>query len=136
MAGDCPRPFGGQAHTKTDKLKKVVREWAAEQEARFSAGETRNPRAGEITVTIWRDRWTAGRVIDTPTTKKNDSLWRTHVGPKWGAWPMASIQREQAWVGELMRADVVGTRASRSSESTTTRCRSCRRPRSTTSFTR
>ncbi|GAB3693394.1 tyrosine-type recombinase/integrase [Nocardiopsis oceani] len=98
------RDPSGARHTHTDKLKKVVKEWAAEQEAKFSAGETRSPRAGEITVTAWRERWTAGRVIDTPTTKKNDSLWRTHVGPKWGAWPMGSIQREQAqaWVGELM----------------------------------
>ncbi|MFE3461325.1 tyrosine-type recombinase/integrase [Nocardiopsis aegyptia] len=98
------RDPSGKRHTHSDKLKSVVKAWASDQEAKFAAGDTRSPRAGEIRVGAWRGRWTTGRVVDGPTEKKNDSLWRTHCGPRWADWPMAAITREdaQAWVGQLM----------------------------------
>ena len=98
------RDPSGKRHTHTDKLKKTVQVWAVDKESRFAAGDTRSPRSGEIRVGAWRDRWTAGRVVDSPTEKKNESLWRVHAGPRWAGWPMAAITREdaQAWVGDLI----------------------------------
>jgi hypothetical protein len=43
----------GRKHTKTDPLKKVVRTWAAGQEAKFQQGDVRDPRAGDIRVGDW-----------------------------------------------------------------------------------
>ena len=35
----------GKRHTKTDKLKSVVKQWATEQEAAIARGEFRDPAA-------------------------------------------------------------------------------------------
>lgn len=96
-------PDGGR-FTFTDNLKKVVKGWAAEQEARFNRGDVRDPRAGEIRIGEWHQRRTDARVLETPTTKKNASLWRTHCEPKWAKWPMNAVTRieAQAWVNDLL----------------------------------
>ena len=46
----------GKRHTKTDKLKSVVKQWAAEQEAAIARGEFRDPRLGDIKVGDWYRR--------------------------------------------------------------------------------
>ena len=38
----------GRKHTKTDPLKKVVKDWAAEEETKIAQGRWRDPRAGRI----------------------------------------------------------------------------------------
>lgn len=98
------RDPSGKRHTKTDPLRKIVKTWAAELETKFAQGDVRDPRAGDLRIGAWKDRWTAGRVVDTPTERKNESLWRTHCAPRWADWPMAAVTREhaQAWVGDLM----------------------------------
>lgn len=92
-----------QRITKTHRLRSVVDKWGKEQEVKFAAGDMRDPRAGEIRAREWHARRVAARVIDTPTAKKNASLWRTHCEPKWGSWPMQSITRMEAqqWVNDL-----------------------------------
>jgi integrase len=89
--------------TKTNRLKTVVEKWAKQTEAKFEQGDIRDPKSGKIKVADWHTRWAGGRVIETPTRAKNDSLWRTHCLPRWGDWPMQAIQRvdAQAWVGDL-----------------------------------
>lgn len=93
----------GKRTTKTHKLKSTVKKWATDLEAKYAAGDLRDPRAGEITAGEWHQRRVGARVIDTPTAKKNASLWRTHCEPKWGSWPMQSITRMEAqqWVNDL-----------------------------------
>jgi len=94
----------GKRRSKTDKLKSIVKTWANDQEARFSSGDHRDPRAGEIKVADWHERRTSARVLETPTGKKNASLWRTHCAGKWGGWPLNAITRTEAqeWVNELI----------------------------------
>jgi hypothetical protein len=93
----------GKRTTKTSKLRSVVQAWAKATEAKFEAGDVRDPKAGKIKVSDWRERWFKGRVIEAPTKAKQESLWRTHCQPKWGDWPMQAVQRvdAQAWVGDL-----------------------------------
>jgi integrase len=93
----------GRRHTHTDKLKSVVRQWAVDQENRFSKGDRRDPRSGEIKVGEWHARRNAARGIEAPTEAKNASLWSTHCDPAWAAWPMAAVTRmeAQAWVNRL-----------------------------------
>lgn len=94
----------GKRITETDKLKTVVKDWATEQEARFRRGDHRDPRAGQVRVRDWHERRAGARVLDTPTGKKNASLWRTHCEDRWGDWPLESITRmdAQEWVNELI----------------------------------
>jgi len=93
----------GRKHTHTDKLKSVVRAWAGEQEARFSQGEIRDPRAGDVRVGDWYARYAAASGVEKITATKNRSLWETHCAPKWATWRMSAITRMEAqgWVGEL-----------------------------------
>jgi integrase len=100
----------GKRHTKTDKLKSVVREWARAQEALIARGDFRDPRLGEIRAGDWHARVARARGIDGITKAKNASLWRTHCEPEWGGWQMAAVTRLEAqeWVERLK-----GTRRAR-----------------------
>lgn len=94
----------GKRHTHTDKLKRVVKAWAEDQETKFRRGDLRDPRAGRIKIGEWHERRASARVLDTPTGKKNASLWRVHCAPKWADWPMDAVTNVEAqeWVHELM----------------------------------
>lgn len=93
----------GRKHTSTDKLKSVVKTWAAEQESRFRQGDVRDPRAGEIRVGDWHARYAAASGVEVITAAKNASLWETHCKPKWATWRMGAVTRMEAmgWVAEL-----------------------------------
>lgn len=93
----------GKRHTETDKLKSVVKHWAAQQEAAIAQGQFRDPRLGDIKVSGWHDRVYRARCIEGITKSKNLSLWRTHCEPEWGAWQMGAITRMEAqeWVDRL-----------------------------------
>jgi integrase len=95
----------GKRHTKTDKLKSVVKQWATEQEAAIARGEFRDPRLGDIRVGDWYRRVTAARAIDPATRAKHASLWATHCETRWAGWPMSAITRMEAqeWVNRLQQ---------------------------------
>lgn len=94
---------GGRKHTRTDPLKSAVKAWALEQEARFRRGDTRDPRAGDISVADWHARVAAARGIEDVTRIKNESLWRVHCEPQWGRWAMGAVTRMEAqgWADRL-----------------------------------
>ena len=93
----------GKRHTKTSKLKGIVKEWARAQEALIARGDFRDPRLGEIRVGDWHARVSAARVIEDVTRAKNASLWRAHCEAEWAGWQMAAVTRmeAQAWVDRL-----------------------------------
>jgi integrase len=93
----------GKRHTKTDKLKSVVKQWGSAQEAALARGDFRDPRAGNTNVGQWYARVSAARVIDPATKAKHESLWRTHCEDQWASWPMSAITRMEAqeWVNRL-----------------------------------
>jgi hypothetical protein len=86
----------GKRHTKTDKLKSVVKHWATEQEAAIARGEFRDPRLGDIKAGEWYRRVAAARATDPATKAKHASLWATHCEPQWARWPMSAITRMEA----------------------------------------
>ena len=100
----------GKRHTKTDKLKSVVKHWAAQQEAAIARGEFCDPHLGDLKVGGWHARVSRARGIEDITKAKNASLWRTHCEPEWGGWQMAAVTRLEAqeWVERLK-----GTRRAR-----------------------
>ena len=93
----------GKRHTKTDKLKAVVKQWATEQEAAIARGDFRDPRLGDINVGDWHRRVAAARTTDPVTKAKHASLWATHCEPQWAGWQMAAITRMEAqeWANRL-----------------------------------
>lgn len=93
----------GKRVTKTDPLKGVVKKWAEDLELRYSRGERRDPRAGEIKVSAWRERVMGARGLEMPTLVKSESIWRTHCEPEWGNWPLNAVTRAeaQAWANRL-----------------------------------
>jgi integrase len=93
----------GKRHTKTDKLKSVVKLWATEQEAAIARGDFRDPRLGDIKVGDWYRRVAAARATDRVTRTKHASLWATHCEPQWTGWQMSAITRMEAqeWVNRL-----------------------------------
>jgi integrase len=86
----------------------VVQEWARDQESALARGSWVDPAAGRVTVKDWHARWEAARVVSTSTTARNESHWRNHVQPEWGAWPLANITGLDvgAWVKRMIRARV------------------------------
>jgi integrase len=93
----------GKKVTKTDPLKSVVRQWATETEASIHRGDYVDPRLGKLTVAKWYAECVKNRAVEVATAKKAQSSWNAHVEPKWGSWPLSSIQYEdcRAWIGEL-----------------------------------
>jgi hypothetical protein len=96
-----PLAFGrdGKRHTATDRLKSVVKQWAAVQEAAIRRGDFRDPRLGDIKVGDWRRRVAAARSTDPATKAKHASLWATHCEPQWADWQMSAITRMEAQSG-------------------------------------
>lgn len=95
-------PSGGR-FSKSDPLKKVVQTWADEQEVKIRRGEWVNPHGGKMTLAAWRDKWLLTRRWEIATREKTESWWRNHISPKFGTWPIVSIQSwdVEAWVTDL-----------------------------------
>jgi integrase len=106
----------GQRYSRSDPLKRVVTEWAAETEAKLRRGEFVDPAGGRLTLAQWRVKWLETRRVETATTDKTESWWRNHIEPKFGSWPLVSIQSwdVEAWVTEL-ESRKVGAETVRSS---------------------
>lgn len=98
----------GRKLTKSDPVKRVVIAWAQEMETAFRVGNAPSERGRRMTLGEWSGRWLAARNVEATTAAKDISQLRTHVLPKWEAWPLGSIGRldVQAWVKDMGRAGV------------------------------
>ncbi|MEV0968470.1 tyrosine-type recombinase/integrase [Microtetraspora glauca] len=98
----------GKRVTKSDKLKKVVQQWATEQEALIAKGHRIDPRAGRVTLAEWHSRWSAARVVEDETRRHDETAWRLHVEPHWREWRLGDIGRidVQSWVRTLQKNGV------------------------------
>ena len=99
------RGADGKKHTKTDPLKKVVKDWAAEEETKVAQGRWRDPRQAKQTFTDWAARWRDVRVVAEDTNRLDASTLRTHVLPQWGSWRLGDIGAldVKAWVARMQR---------------------------------
>jgi integrase len=106
----------GKRTTRTDTLKRVVTDWAREEEARIARGEWRDARAGRINWEEWRDRWLAARVVEDETARRDKGVVANHLNPAWEGWRLPAISRleVQGWV-KRMQAAGVGAHAIRHS---------------------
>ncbi|WP_160006834.1 tyrosine-type recombinase/integrase [Nocardioides sp. AX2bis] len=103
----------GKRYTRTDALKRVVVEWANDLETQIRRGDFVDPNAGRMTLADWWGRWSETRVVQRATASKRESLWRVHVAPAFGTWPLATIQSwdVEAWLADMARRDVGGEAA-------------------------
>ncbi|HET8682054.1 MAG TPA: tyrosine-type recombinase/integrase [Micromonosporaceae bacterium] len=100
------RAPGGQRYTRTDPLRRVVADWARDEENRIARGQWRDPRAGRITVGEWAERWMAARVVEAETRRGDEGAMRMRVVPHWRDWPLASITPldVQSWVRSMQKS--------------------------------
>jgi len=98
----------GNRHTYTHALKSTVRAWASEQESARARGTFRDPRAGNMPLGEWLDRWLAARVVEPATLAGDRSTIHNHLLPAWERWPLAEIapMDVQAWVRRMTEAGV------------------------------
>ncbi len=98
----------GERFSKSDPLKRVVQVWAADQEDKMRRGEFIDPHGGKITLAEWHAKWLETRRVEISTEEKVASLWRNHVEPRFGTWPLASIQPwdVEAWVTSMEKNKV------------------------------
>lgn len=103
----------GKRYTRTDPLKKVVQEWAAELESQLRRGDFIDPNAGKVTLATWWVEWQTTRRVAKATAAKNETHWRVHVEPAFGSWPLASIQSidVEKWVAGMVARKVGGEAA-------------------------
>ncbi|GIH91995.1 tyrosine-type recombinase/integrase [Planobispora siamensis] len=96
---------GGKRYTKTDKLRRIVKNWAEEKEAELRRGEWRDPRIGRTTVEEWHERWWAARVVADTTAERDRKNLDRYVLPYWSKWPLDSITRMEVegWVKRLSK---------------------------------
>lgn len=96
----------GKRYTKTDPLRRVVMDWATGLELDIRRGTFVDPNSGRMTLAEWWVKWSGTRVVERATVEKRASVWRVHVEPEFGSWPLSSIQPwdVEAWVARLERA--------------------------------
>jgi len=99
------RGADGKKHTKTDPLKKVVKDWAAEEETKVAQGRWRDPRQGRQTVGEWCAKWSAARVVEPSTRRGDTSTLKHHILPYWRDWRLFTITAldVQQWVRQLQK---------------------------------
>lgn len=104
----------GRKVTRTHDHRKVVTDWARDEEARIARGEWRDPRLTKVTYDEWRDRWRAARVVEPETARRDTGVLANHLDPQWEGWRLPAISRMevQGWVKQ-MQADGVGPHAIR-----------------------
>lgn len=102
------RAPSGKRHTRTDALKKVVADWARDEEAKLARGLWRDPRAGHITVGGWEQVWFPARVVEDETRRGDRGVLNNHVLPHWRDWPLNAISSldVQQWVRTMQQAGV------------------------------
>jgi integrase len=95
----------GRKTTRTDPLRKVVADWAREEETRLARGVWRDPRAGRTTIEQRWSTWRPARTLAANTLEIYDTAWKLRIRPHLGDWPMGRLTRGdvETWVARLLK---------------------------------
>ncbi len=90
----------GRRITRTDPLKAVVTAWAKETETAAHRGEYTEPTRRALTVGQWQAEWSAGRVVEPETGRRDRSSWENHLQATFADVPLRQLGRAQVatWV--------------------------------------
>lgn len=99
------RDQAGRQKAKTFKTKKEASAYLSDIEQNLNRGTYIDPKAGKLLFRTHATRWLDARHVETRTAERTLSVLRIHVIPKWGDWPLSSIDHlsVQGWVNELAR---------------------------------
>lgn len=97
------REPSGRLRAKTFRTKKEATRFLAELDTTLGKGTYVDPHAGRMLFRFLAERWLASRNDEATTRARDASIMRTHVVPKWGDWPIATIDHlaVQDWVTGL-----------------------------------
>jgi integrase len=96
----------GKRITRSDPLKRVVRDWATDLEAQIARGQWQDPRRARMRWEEWRDLWSAARVVEDETARSDRGVLRNHLTPQWSGWQLGAITRieVQGWIRKMVAA--------------------------------
>lgn len=97
------RGADGRKHTKTDPLRKVVSDWAKDEETKVAQGRWHDPRRGKQTVGQWAAKWLPARVVEPETLRGDQSVMAVHILPHWSGWRLNAVTSLdiQQWIKGL-----------------------------------
>ncbi len=95
-------PAGNQI-SKSFNTKREANAFLAEVETTLNRGTYIAPNAGKLRFRAYAERWSASRNGTARTIERTESIVRNHLLPKWGDWPIGSIDHlsVQEWVTQL-----------------------------------
>lgn len=99
-------PTGAQ-RKKSFRRKVDAERFLSDLQAELNRGAYLDPASGKVKFAVYADTWMAGLGHLKPSTAlRYREVARTHVVPKWGAWPLAKVARSDvaAWIGDLVSA--------------------------------
>ena len=97
-------PETGKERTETFRRKRDAERRLTEVEASKLTGSYVDPRAGQVSVGVWAERWFDVQVQLKPTTRaRYRSILDVHVIPRWAEVDLARVRHAdvQKWVAEL-----------------------------------
>jgi integrase len=98
------RDPAGREHARHFTRKIDAERWKAAQKASLHRGDWIDPVLGDITTEQWAETWLASKAGCKLTRRRDyDSLWRTHLQPRWGDVPLRRITYADlvSWLAEL-----------------------------------
>ncbi|MGH3482277.1 MAG: tyrosine-type recombinase/integrase [Nocardioidaceae bacterium] len=97
------RDSAGREHAKHFRRKVDAQAWLDEQTAAILTGRWADPRAGQVTVREYGDRWQQSQTWRPKTHSRVASAMKIHVYPRFGDRPIGSVRRSevQAFVKHL-----------------------------------
>lgn len=97
------REPSGRQRSKTFKTQRDAKRFIAEIDSSMGRGAYVNPHAGKELFGRHAEGWMKTRRTELTTSARDQSVMRTHVLPRWEAWPLNKIDEMsvQAWVTEL-----------------------------------
>ncbi len=94
----------------TFETKGDAQRWLAAVETDMARGDWHDPRLGEQTLSVWAQQWLATKrpSLAAATASLYEYLWRIHVEPHFGEWPIGRIRPSdvQAWLATLHGTDL------------------------------
>jgi integrase len=110
------KSHGREVATRVFERKADAVAWEQDQRRRLRLGEWIDPHRGQVPLSSVAADWLSSRsAVKRRTRETDESNWRTHVGPRFGNWPVASITAAEvsAWVGGLVARGLAASTATR-----------------------